>query len=394
MKGYRNYIVVFVLLLLLYIAAQYYKPVPVDWRVTLSAKDKIPYGSFLVYDNLKTIFPDARVVLQRVPVYNVVNNSTDRHTAYLLIDPELSLTATDEKELLRYVAQGNYVFLAAFTGYGGLADSLHFKRNLAVLPKQDSVKINFTHPVLKRDSSYTFVRSRIDGYFSELDTSRTLVLGENHNGAANFVKIPFGQGAFFIHAAPICFSNYFFLFRQNNRYVTDALSCLPADIGKVYWDEYYKQGGTTGSQNPLRFFLTDPWLKWAFRVALMLLVVFLLFETKRRQRIIPVWEPPKNTSLDFVRTIGNVYFNHGDNRGIARKKIGYFDDFLRTAFYLSPALPAETLAPELARRSGLSEDGIRQLLGRIAQVRLAEQVSDAVLLDLNRRLTDFYKKVK
>src|SRR5579871_5141807 len=77
------------------------------------------------------------------------------------------------------------------------------------------------------------------------------------------------------------------------------------------------------------------YLKWAYRIALITVIIFVFFEIKRRQRIIPVIEPLRNSTLDFVRTVGGVYFHQHNNKNIAEKKIQYFFEFIRSHFYLS-----------------------------------------------------------
>ena len=56
---------------------------------------------------------------------------------------------------------------------------------------------------------------------------------------------------------------------------------------------------------------------------------------KRKQRIIPVITPLKNTSLEFVETIGRLYYQKGTRSGIAHKKIIFFLDFIRTRYNIA-----------------------------------------------------------
>ena len=49
-------------------------------------------------------------------------------------------------------------------------------------------------------------------------------------------------------------------------------------------------------------------LKWAFYMTLISLILFVIFRGKRTQRIIPVIDPLKNATLDFTKTIGDLYY--------------------------------------------------------------------------------------
>lgn len=53
-----------------YVALEYYRPKPVDWRPTLINKDKIPYGTYVLYDQLPRLLGNDSVETIRLPIYN------------------------------------------------------------------------------------------------------------------------------------------------------------------------------------------------------------------------------------------------------------------------------------------------------------------------------------
>ena len=108
MKWMRGYIVIMVLILCAYLYAEYKRPPVIDWSPTLSYMDKIPYGTYVVYNQLKELFTEKPEVL-RIPVYDQVNNREDSGEAYILIAGEINTTGTDDDELLRYISLGNTV---------------------------------------------------------------------------------------------------------------------------------------------------------------------------------------------------------------------------------------------------------------------------------------------
>jgi hypothetical protein len=381
-------------LLILYLIFEISKPKPISWTETLSKEDKDPYGAYVLFHQLKDLFPAAVINSYRQPVYNQLNNFSDSSTAYFLIDPFVNLSDQDISELLNYARSGNYVFLAAEDISDKLADTLHLRRKSRYIFRNiDSVHVNFVNPHLREAGDFKFDRFNIDDYFDKIDTASTIVLGYNQVNDANFVRISYGSGAFFVHAVPICFSNYFILTRNNARYAATALSYLPENLKQVFWDEYYKLG-PEGSQNPLRFILNNKFLGWAYRIALITLILFVLFEMKRRQRIIPVIEPLRNATLDFVKTVGSVYFNQHNNKNIADKKIQYFFDFIRSRFYLSTASVDEDFMRSLSKKSGMNESAISELLNIVVLTAASEKVSDKELMALNNQIDSFYQKAK
>ena len=54
-KWLRWYIILMALLLGIYMYAVYKRPPEIDWNRTLSNRDKIPFGTYILFNNLKSI---------------------------------------------------------------------------------------------------------------------------------------------------------------------------------------------------------------------------------------------------------------------------------------------------------------------------------------------------
>ena len=382
------------MLFALYIIAELNKPKPIDWTVTLSKGDKNPYGGYIVFNQLKDLFPSASIQSYRLPVYNQLNNYVASHTAYAIISPSFNPSKNDWEEMKNYVRKGNYVLLAASNFNKLVLESLRLKTFTSLsIALKDSTAVNFVNPALKSKEDYVFRKNTIDEYFSSFDTSVTKVLAINTDGRANFIKVGLGKGAFLVHAAPICFSNYFMLFRNNAEYTAKALSYLPADITTLYWDEYYKLGAG-GPKTPLRFFLANDYLSWALWLSIIGLVVYILFEMKRRQRVIPIITPLKNSTLHFIETVSSVYYNQKDNASIASKKVAFFLDFVRQRFHLQTQALDENFEMQLARKSGVDKEEVTSIVSLLREIDYGYAVSDGLLLRLNQQIDNFYKQVR
>jgi hypothetical protein len=392
-KGYKIFFIVFLCLLTLYIIAEVNKPKPIDWTVTLSKGDKNPYGGFILFNQLKDLFPGAAIQTYRQPVYDQVNNSSDSNTAYVLCSETMGLTDNDVEEMLNYVSEGNYVLLSAFRISKNLLDTLHVKTDAVyTLVDKDSTYLDFANPSLRANKGYTFRKSMIDDYFSSFDTASSVVLGTNSLRRANFIQMNIGSGKIFMHANPVVFSNYFILHHDNADYTSKVVSYLPAGVAKIFYDEYYKLG-PLGAGSPLRFFLSNEFLRWALRLSLFGMLVYVFFEMKRRQRIIPVITPLRNSTLDFIKTVATVYLQQKDNNSIALKKIAYFLEFIRTRYFLATNMVDENFIEQLSRKSGVQKDEVNKLFDMVADVQLSPRVSDNQLLMLNHNIDQFYKQV-
>jgi hypothetical protein len=393
-KGYGRFIFIFLTVFALYVIAEVNKPQPIDWSVTLSKGDKNPYGAYVLFNQLKDIFPQASIHSYRLPVYNQVNNYSGSNTAYILCNSEFDPSANDIDEMLKYVEQGNSVLLSASNLSKKILDTLHLKTEQSFSSlSNDSTYVRLTNPSLQSQKSYTFKRMTIDEYFSSFDTTKATVLGMNNRNKANYVKLPFGEGAIFVHANPLVFSNYFMLHQNNAAYTANVLSYLPADVSKIFWDEYYKLG-PAGATTPLRFFLSNEYLLWALRLSLLGMLIYVFFEMKRRQRIIPIITPLKNTTVEFIKTVATVYFQQKDNSSIATKKITYFLEFIRNKYFIPTTTFDEQFIEQLSRKSGVQREDVKQLVDLIAEAHNPPQLSDKFLLFLNHKIDQFYKQVQ
>jgi len=149
---------------------------------------------------------------------------------------------------------------------------------------------------------------------------------ENNNQTSinvDFIKVPFGKGHFYIHSEPLVLTNYYLL-NSKNKYLESVLSYLPNR--ETVW---FIENDTPLSSSPMRFILSNPPLKYAWYLLLLGLIIFVFFNAKRKQRIVPVTEPLKNTSVDFIRSIGNLYLQEGDFHEMMAKKAQYFLNKIR-----------------------------------------------------------------
>jgi hypothetical protein len=123
--------------------------------------------------------------------------------------------------------------------------------------------------------------------------------------------------------------------------------------------------------------------------------LYVIFEGKRRQRIIPIIEPPRNTSLEFVQTIGDLYYQHQDHADLAHKKIHYLLTYLRQRFGLKTQdLHEAYLRESLLRKTSLNERDLTQFLEKIDMAQRATHLTEQQLIDLNAEVESFYKTLK
>ena len=65
MRDLKIYVAIASVILAVYFLAMYNKPKPVDWTESFSRKDKIPFGTFVLYERLGDIFPGSKIIARR-----------------------------------------------------------------------------------------------------------------------------------------------------------------------------------------------------------------------------------------------------------------------------------------------------------------------------------------
>ena len=136
----------------------------------------------------------------------------------------------------------------------------------------------------------------------------------------------------------------------------------------------------------MRFISEHPPLKWAYWLLWLALLLFLIFNSKRKQRIIPIIKPLENTTIDFTKTIANLYFQDKNYKIIIRKKIIYFLEKVRTNYYLDTSKLDEEFALKLAHKSGKNEDDIKKLVELIVHLKNRGFFTEIDLTQLNDAL--------
>jgi len=231
----------------------------------------------------------------------------------------------------------------------------------------------------------------MDLRFSSFDTLNTTVLGTNSKGNVNFIKTKFGKGEFLLSTVPLAFTNYNLLYGGNKEYIENALSYLP--IADVIWDEYYKVGRLE-SNNPLRFILGTKALKWAYFTMLIFAILFIIFKGKRTQRIIPIIPPLKNTTVEFVDTVGRLYYQKGDHKDLAMKRIMYFMEHLRSKYHVNTNEIDVDFFHYLSNKTGIEQKEIERIFKFLNWIKEKPLVNEMELHKCNELIELFYTKTK
>ncbi|SDX86222.1 protein of unknown function [Lutibacter oricola] len=397
-KKTKIYLGLFVLLILSMLYVESVKDKPVNWFPTYTAKHKLPYGTFVLKEQLPSLFSNSEITSITEPPYLFLKQKEESNKTYVFINNQISFGDAEIAELMKFVESGNDVFISS---HSINIDTLNIETALLDTDNFEQKSIfKFKNKVFK-NKEYTFDRFFSNTVFDEFDAENTTVLGitafldKNDNRTdqgINFIKFKHGDGNFYLHTFPEVFTNYNILKGNNHQHAANVLSYLDTEKD-ILWDAYYKTGKSKIT-SPLHYLLSSKQLKWAYYMALIGVLFFIVFNGKRTQRIIPIITPLKNQTLAFTRTISNMYFEKSEHKNIAEHKINYLLEFIRTKLHIPTTQIDDTFYNYVAQRSGYDYDKVVQLFKFCDEIHMRNQISENDLVKLNRMIENFKNTIQ
>lgn len=404
MKKAMPYIITFGVLLLIaiiIIGANRKLPRRMDERITLRQKDKIPYGTAATRKLIASLFPNASVMDDsKSPGYWENLSSTSSNQALILMSGYFNADEYELKKIMEFVENGNYVFIIGrgFSTDAQTAFNFTYGQNsysLLFNEVEDSLKVKLEKPSFASDSLFVYPGKKFESWFETYDTTHSVVLGRNES-RPDFIRMNFGEGSVFIHTAPLAFSNYFILHKNNIHYFEQALSVIPPYVEKIVWNEYYlnkKVNNNPGNKEPpwLSVLWKIPPFRYGFLLLLLLLLLWVLLNSRRKQRMIPVYAKPKNESLDFVKTMGRLYYDRRDHQNLAKKMSIYFLEHVRSTYKLPTHTLDEQFVEALNFKSGYPKEDLNQIILFVQYLQDNGSVDEQQLIHFRNQLESFYQ---
>ncbi len=335
------------------------KPKPIDWTPTYSIKDKIPFGLFVLDQEMAGFFKEQKIEkINKSPYeyfidqYNFEDTLNKGHYingTFINIVESSDIEKESVHQIMQFVGSGNAAFISAKDLPKSLLDTLKLETK-AEFKLKDSI-FNWLANKKMGNQKYKIIEGVGNNYFSKIDTINTTVLGYQSGDSVrvNFIKIKFDSGFFYLHTQPAAFSNFHLLKGNHYQYAEKVLSYLPKT--KLLW--YLKdQNGVEIDDSPLSYIFSKPALKCAWLTFIFGMFFFMVFNAKRKQRIVPILKPLPNTTIDFTKTIGNLYYQEGDHDTIINKKIIYFLEKIRGQYLLDTSKLDDEFVKKLQQKSG------------------------------------------
>ncbi len=371
---------------------------PTNWKPSYSLDHKNALDLYVFNREIKNLIPEKRMTRVLRSPYEYIQDQTETVT-FLVIKQNMYLIG--DTIILEEVKKGSNLFISCENFVRNITDTLGLNYTEVdsdlSLKKLDMLRLSLTNKNWNK-ADYQ-LRPVLNTFaFVDADSENTTILGTEilPDGKIypNFLKIKYGKGYVFIHNQPQVFSNHALLAeKSSDNFVAHLLSYIPKNR-PVVW---FVQGQTSNPNAPktetgLSVVFRYPALRAVWLLLIYGLVLYILFNSKRRQRIVPVIKPLRNTTVEFVQTIGNLYYQQGNVANIIDKKIVFFLDRIRTNYFIDTTKLDERFAEKLKSKSGKSIELITEILEFINKFRKNKTAGKNDLLHLNKLIEEFWDK--
>jgi hypothetical protein len=396
-KGNRKYYSVLALIFIAVIVLQYMQPKPINWTRTYFKKDKIPFGCYAIFNLLENNFAK-KVTTNKQTLYSLNAEMAESNQTLILIDDNVELSKLDVKSLFSFLKKGNTVLICTSNFSKALKDTFNIDVQENWITKSTSIdslltkrafEVQYTQPKNNLLKSYVYPTIATESYFTKFDTTLFKVSSVNKQHQPVLLEANIGKGKLVLSSLPDVFGNLFIVNHVNRFYAYTLLSKVKNNT--IIWDENYKTHNVQ-QKGIFQFIFNNDALYMGYCIAIIGLLFFMVFEMKRKQRVIPIIKPLQNSTLEFVDVISHVYFNSKNHKYIAEEKIAYFYFDVRKKFSVNTTLMNDEFYNTIHHLSGIELDTVKKLFSYCENLKQAPSLTEQDLLELNTRITNFKLK--
>ena len=383
---YVKYGVYFLLAALFVMFIQLYFPSPINWERNFNTQNKDPYGLYVFNNELPTLLKDQKITKTALTPYEYyidslkINNSSEK--TFLVIEDAANFDVISAEKLLEQVNKGADLVISAENFYSGFATILD-----TLLLKTDKVSQNKLYFVNNSFSKDNFITK--DNYNNVFLVKNP----NNHTAIAKldyelaFIATKFGKGTIYLNTTPILLTNYYLLNKENDfSGFTEGFATVIKKKNVVWFDSNYNSNEREENNSLLRVLFKNKSLRFAWYTLFVSLLLFVFFYGKRKQRIIPIIEPVKNTTVEYVETVGNMYFQENDIAQLLQKQIQFSLYFIRNNLKISTQKIDTDFKEKLQQKTLASTSDIDAFVQFVQTFNIQQKYTQQQLIQFNQLL--------
>ena len=211
------------------------------------------------------------------------------------------------------------------------------------------------------------------------DTLTTACLREYPNG-----------GKLIVTTMPLVFTNYGVM-DSDARKLSEYMSSFFK--GRKLYRLYEEKGKNTMMEEEdgdFKYIMSQPPLKWAFYIILGLLFIYMVFNSRRRMKAIPVHKIDEDTTLQFAKVLGTFYYHQEYHVPFLMKKYDKLKSTLQSRYgWDVEKMEASDLINRLYVITGIRKDRIAKLF-----ILIREYSQDARTISAKKDIIEYIEIIK
>ncbi len=330
----------------------------IDWTITLEQNSKSPYGLYVAHEEFGNLANGKIQDLDKLSELNIDATKAKNYAVVVLSD----ISHFDDETKANFknlVKNGGIVMIA---DYQDNTDDTIYTNTI-------NIENNFE---LKISENFAISKKKmIDHHYFETFDNKFETIGSiiyNQKEYSNLLKWQpkNAKGFYLYHAEPLYFTNYYLLNQDSYFYAKSVLQQLKGRT--IIW---YNPNKTYASSDTstMRYVMSQPALKSAWIILLVLLFIFLVFRSRREQRIIPIYEKEENHTVEFTKTISSLYQENGEVKDIISKKIDYFLYKIRKTYLIeTDNITDKNFIEIVAQKANYTQDECLKIFTTLKQI--------------------------
>lgn len=396
----------------------------INWERTYDSKSKNPFGTYFIRNVLENglenhLVNDIEVSIESYFDGSHLKFNTDDLT-YFFVGKSFNLYNHEVDSLLLFVERGNTMFVSAEFLPTRLLEKVFYNyRDYNYFGYTNNTSVALTFEDSKFDNTFD-INNQVKGklkmrrwynvnYGIEYGLEGRTIGKSGYRPC--YMEFKYGKGKILIHTIPQVFTNSYLSSHSGKEYVEIVLSYFSSstilfdnhtqfayDNGTMDIDQPYE--GLSGNSSrsladfkTLDFLLTNQQLRWAYFILLAGILFFVLLTGKRQQKIIPTVSSNKNSSIEFTETIARLYLKQNQHNKLIVHMENIFKNKIKSKYYIASSKEIEYVE-RIAKKSGVKESEIQNILDLFEGSSNQANISDTYLINLYKKLNDFYKKAK
>lgn len=373
-----------------------------NWTVDYGYKSNNPLGLKLFYNSLNYHFPkaDLHYYKSHVSFSEIVSKRNYKYERPLYVVIANSFNPNDDEwyDMKEALLKGYDIWISADNFNDLVLNDIILSSKALNMPKNDSIGdnyeiqmanicLNILHEndksksykgILPNNAYQYFEFDKLIDTIEPIQSVRKINVFEKDcgSGKATYLIIQTGYGTLYLHHNPMYLTNSFLLQNQNFQYLSDLFQTLDNEIDLVEFQSYIHAEKSDSSISQLLKYWP---LKIAFWLFIAIAIIYVLTEIKRKQRIIPVINKDESNTVSFIKTVGQLYFNLGNNKNIAIKMGQFYLEQVRTKYGINTQQLDGQFIEKMHVKSGKSLADIEEFVNMYHAILLSNKVDNQTL---------------